>query len=198
MGRDDNFFELGGHSLLAIRVVMRVRNVLGVEIPVTALFEYPTISAFSRHVEEMVARTSEIVRPPIEKVSRDQPLPLSFAQERLWRNERNGATPDNVNVMVLDLKGELSIASLERSFQELIRRHEVFRTTYHVQDDCRCNGLRRIELASSKSSPEPGSPISKWKRRALWKMKRQPRSLSSMVHCCVFLCSDWGSDIIGS
>jgi Condensation domain/TubC N-terminal docking domain len=77
-------------------------------------------------------RDVETVRPPIEKVSRDRPLPLSFAQECLWRNERNAASPDNINVTVLEFKGELSIPCLERSCQELVRRHEVFRTTFHV------------------------------------------------------------------
>jgi hypothetical protein len=71
----------------------------------------------------------------MEKVSRDQPLPLSFAQERLWRHESNAASPDNVTVVVLDLKGDLNIPSLERSLQELIWRHEVFRTTFHANDD---------------------------------------------------------------
>ena len=74
----------------------------------TALFEHPTISAFSRHIDELVAKTSAIVPPPIEKVSRDQPLPLSFAQERSWRNERNGATFDNVNVLARILKVSLA------------------------------------------------------------------------------------------
>ena len=77
----------------------------------------------------------EMARPPIEKVSRDQPLPLSFAQERLWRNERNAASPDNVTVILLDLKGDLNISCLERSLQELVRRHEVFRTTFHFIGD---------------------------------------------------------------
>ena len=72
------------------------------------------------------------MRPPIERVSRDQPLPLSFAQERLWRNERKATSPDNVSVILLDLKGDLNIPCLERSLQELVRRHEVFRTTFHV------------------------------------------------------------------
>ena len=111
-----------------------MRDILHVELPVTALFEHPTISDLSRHLDELIARNLATVRPPIERVSRDQPLPLSFAQQRLWRTESNGVTPDNVNVMVLDLKGELSVASLEGTFQELIRRHEVFRTTYHVHD----------------------------------------------------------------
>ena len=74
-------------------------------------------------------------RPPIERVSRDRPLPLSFAQERLWRNERYAASPDNVKVTILELKGDLNVHSLERSLQELVRRHEVFRTTFHVVGD---------------------------------------------------------------
>jgi hypothetical protein len=79
-----------------------------------------------------VAQNLETARPPIERVSRDQPLPLSFAQERLWRNERNAASLDNINVMVLDLEGDLNIPCLERSLEELVRRHEVFRTTFHL------------------------------------------------------------------
>ena len=68
-----NFFEHGGHSLLAIQVVMSLRNIMHIEIPVTALFEHATISDLSRHIEEMIARNLATVRPPIEKVSRDQP-----------------------------------------------------------------------------------------------------------------------------
>lgn len=110
--------------------------------------------------QELTERKAEILnflrdvreatmRPPIERVSRDQALPLSFAQERLWRNERNASSPDNVNVIVLDAKGDLNIHCLERSIQELVRRHEVFRTTFHVMGDApvqRIASPRPIEL----------------------------------------------------
>jgi hypothetical protein len=106
----------------------------------------PTGVLTSELRQELTERKAEIVsflrdvreatmRPPIERVSRDQPLPLSFAQERLWRNERNAASTDNVNVIVLDVKGGLKIHCLERSLQELVRRHEVFRTTFHLVGD---------------------------------------------------------------
>ena len=130
-----SFFELGGDSLLALQVVASLRGILHIEIPVTALFDNPTVSGLSRHLDELVARNLGTVRPRIEKVCRDQPLPLSFAQERLWRNERNAASPDNVTVILLELKGDLNISCLERSLQELVRRHEVFRTTFHVIGD---------------------------------------------------------------
>ena len=135
VGIHDDFFELGGHSLLAIQVVAALRGTLHIEIPVTALFNNPTVSGLSRYIDELVAHNLETVRPPIEKVSRDQPLPLSFAQQRLWRNERDATSPDNVNVILLDVKGDLNISCLERSLQELVRRHEVFRTTFHVIGD---------------------------------------------------------------
>ena len=131
---------------------MTLRNIMQIDIPVTALFEHATISDLSRYIEEMIARNLATVRPPIEKVPRDQPLPLSFAQERLWRNERNGATPDNVNVVVLDLKGELSIASLERSFQELIVVMRYFALPFMFRTMFRCNASHRIEQPSSTSS----------------------------------------------
>jgi amino acid adenylation domain-containing protein len=130
-----SFFEIGAHSLLAIQVVMELRRILRIELPVTALFDHPTVSRLSRHIDELIARTLETVRPPIERVCRDGPLPLSFAQERLWRNESHAKSPENVNVMDLELKGDLNIACLERSFQELVRRHEVFRTTFHLVGD---------------------------------------------------------------
>jgi hypothetical protein len=115
-------------------MVMTLRNILHVEIPVTALFEHPRILDLGRHLDEVIAQNLATVRPPIERVSRDQPLPLSFAQQRLWRNERAAADSSNLNVMVFTIEGELDVSSLERSLEELVRRHEIFRSTFHIID----------------------------------------------------------------
>ena len=130
-----NFFEHGGHSLLAIQVVMTLRNIMHIEIPVTALFEHATISDLSRHIEEMIARNLATKRPPIEKVPRDQLLPLSFAQQRLWMIEQMnpGRSGYHVNLRIR-LEGDLSVSALRGAIVELVRRHESLRTRFPMRD----------------------------------------------------------------
>jgi amino acid adenylation domain-containing protein len=53
VGRRDNFFELGGHSLLAMQVMARLRSALALDVPIAALFEFPTLQQFSSHLEEL-------------------------------------------------------------------------------------------------------------------------------------------------
>ncbi|MFC7519122.1 phosphopantetheine-binding protein, partial [Herbaspirillum sp. GCM10030257] len=80
IGRNDHFFDLGGHSLLAMRVVSRIREVLGVEVGVTGLFEHPLLI----NLAQSVAKAGRSDLPAITVVSREEPLPLSYAQQRLW------------------------------------------------------------------------------------------------------------------
>ncbi|WP_345007189.1 amino acid adenylation domain-containing protein, partial [Dactylosporangium siamense] len=99
VGAGDNFFELGGHSLLATRVVSRVRSVFEVEVPVAAVFDAPTVAGLSQVIE---AAGPGIVAPAIVPVERGRPLPLSFAQQRLWFLHRlePGSVEYNVPVFV--------------------------------------------------------------------------------------------------
>ncbi|HYH83128.1 MAG TPA: amino acid adenylation domain-containing protein, partial [Longimicrobium sp.] len=87
VGVEESFFELGGHSLLATRVVSRVRAVFGVEVPLRALFEGPTVAELAGRVEEM-RRAGAPALPAVVPVERTGALPLSFAQERLWFIDR--------------------------------------------------------------------------------------------------------------
>ena len=136
VGLDDDFFELGGHSLLATQVISRARQSFGVDLQVRALFESPTIATLSETIERMMRNTSGLVAPPIVKVSRDQHLPLSFAQQRLWVQDQ--MEPDNplFNMpRALRLKGALNIPTLNAALNGIVARHEVLRTVYGADRD---------------------------------------------------------------
>ncbi|HEU4559040.1 MAG TPA: amino acid adenylation domain-containing protein, partial [Longimicrobium sp.] len=134
VGARDNFFELGGHSLLATRVVSRIRAVFGVEMPLRAVFEGPTVAGLAVRVEEM-RRAGLPVLPPVVPAERTGALPLSFAQERLWFLDRlePGSTAYNIPV-AWRLGGALDEAALERALGEIVRRHESLRTTFAEVD----------------------------------------------------------------
>ena len=80
----DNFFELGGHSLLATQVIARLRDLFGIEMPLSRLFETPTVAGLAAWLEKAGSEQATEQGAPIERVSRDQPLPLSYTQQRLW------------------------------------------------------------------------------------------------------------------
>ncbi|HEY0172749.1 MAG TPA: condensation domain-containing protein, partial [Pyrinomonadaceae bacterium] len=131
VGRGDNFFELGGHSLLATLVVMRVEELFGVEVPLRAVFEAPTVAQFASLIDaRKEAEEQETETGRIPRVSREQPLPLSFAQQRLWFLDRLSPETASYNVPVAyRIKGRLDAGALERSLNRIVERHEVLRTT---------------------------------------------------------------------
>jgi amino acid adenylation domain-containing protein len=131
VGARDSFFDLGGHSLLATRVVARVRRALGVELPVRAIFEEPTLEGLARFLDrERIAGRRE-PEQPLVPVPRDEPLPLSFAQQRLWLLDRRQPGSPAYNLPgVLAIRGPLPVPVLARAFEEIVRRHESLRTTF--------------------------------------------------------------------
>ncbi|HEX2188927.1 MAG TPA: condensation domain-containing protein, partial [Longimicrobiaceae bacterium] len=134
VGVTESFFELGGHSLLATRVVSRVRQVFGVEVPLRALFEGPTVAELAGRVEE-IRRAGAPALPPVVPTGRTGPLPLSFAQERLWLVDQMEPGSAVYNIPVAwRLGGALDEAALERAMGEVVRRHEALRTTFAEVD----------------------------------------------------------------
>ncbi|EPR8450775.1 pyoverdine non-ribosomal peptide synthetase PvdD, partial [Pseudomonas aeruginosa] len=129
VGLDDNFFELGGHSLLATRVISRVRQEQQLDASLKALFERPVLEAFAQGLE----RTTDAVST-IPLADRQQPLALSFAQERqwfLWQLEPESAAYHIPSA--LRLRGRLDVDALQRSFDSLVARHETLRTRFRLE-----------------------------------------------------------------
>ncbi|MEP7339281.1 MAG: amino acid adenylation domain-containing protein [Acidobacteriota bacterium] len=131
VGIHDNFFELGGHSLLATQVISRIREALQVEVPLRSLFEAKTVAEMAELVDAMRATAGQLEAPPIRPIPRSGPLPLSFAQQRLWfvdQYEPGGAFY-NISAAV-QLRGHLQVEALEQTLNEIVRRHEVLRTAF--------------------------------------------------------------------
>ena len=156
LGRDDlpgpeeNFFELGGHSLLATRVVSRIRAALGVELPLRALFAAPTLAALAAAVA--ARQDAAVPDAPILPAADRAALPLSFSQQRLWLLDQlePGSPVYNLPQPFL-LRGPLDADALAAALAEVVRRHEVLRTTFAAAGD----GEPRLVVAAPGAFPLP-------------------------------------------
>jgi amino acid adenylation domain-containing protein len=128
----DSFFELGGHSLMATQLASRIREVFKVDLPLRRLFELPSVSALAAELEKISSNGHKRFElPPIDLRDREQPLPLSFAQQRLWFLDQLNPGSSAYNVpLAVRLNGRLDIDALERSVSAIVSRHESLRTTF--------------------------------------------------------------------
>ncbi|MGW7773816.1 amino acid adenylation domain-containing protein [Pseudomonas machongensis] len=142
VGRHDHFFELGGHSLLAMRLVAQVRQRLGVELTLGTLFAQAELAAMA----EVVAGAARSELPPVLAVAREQALPLSFAQQRLWfLAQMNGASQAYNIPLALELCGELDADALTQALVALVERHEALRSEFFEVD-----GEPRVRLSTQR------------------------------------------------
>jgi amino acid adenylation domain-containing protein len=130
-GPADSFFDLGGHSLIAMRLISKVREAFRIELNLRDLFDSPTFAEFALKVDTSTRESQRIQLPPIERVSRDVELPLSYSQQRLWFIHH--LEPDNLAYNIpraIHIEGPLDSALLERTLIEITRRHESLRTSF--------------------------------------------------------------------
>jgi amino acid adenylation domain-containing protein len=135
VGVQDNFFELGGHSLLATQVISRLRDAFSVELYLYSLFEAPTITSLGERVEAARRKGLGLQAPPILHRTRNESLPLSFAQQRLWFVDQLVPEAAMYNIpLAYRVTGKLNVGVLEQSLAEVVLRHESLRTTIETID----------------------------------------------------------------
>ena len=150
VGRYDNFFTLGGHSLLAMQCVSRVLQVLQINLPLLAIFACPTLASLAEYIQNeqyelMPIDSLEMADEPTEQA---YSLPASFHQQRLWFLDQLQPQQDHYNLSVaVRLDGSLDVIALERSFNEIIRRHESLRTIFAAQKEPQQIILPRLTIA---------------------------------------------------
>jgi len=164
IGRHDSFFALGGHSLLGVRLISRIRSTLGLELPLATLFAQPRLAELA----QVLGEASATALPPILPMPRTAPMPLSFAQQRLWflnqLDPRTGAT--YIMHRGVRLSGSLHVQALTRALDRIVARHETLRTHFASVDDipvqiiaAPCElALQRIDL-SSDPAPESAARL---------------------------------------
>ncbi|HEX5760996.1 MAG TPA: amino acid adenylation domain-containing protein [Thermoanaerobaculia bacterium] len=134
-GPADHFFDLGGHSLLATRALARVRQLLGVELPLRTLFERPRLAELAEAVREVRRASVSLTAaaPPLAALPRTGPVPLSFAQERLWLLEQLEGDGVLYNLtLALEIDGALNVPALAAALSRVVARHEALRTRFVV------------------------------------------------------------------
>jgi amino acid adenylation domain-containing protein len=147
IGVHDNFFELGGHSLMATQLISRLRDAYRVELPLRNLFETPTLAGLAALIAASRETSSTPAATPIRPLPRDGALPLSFGQQRLWfLDQLEPGSPLYNNPAAVHLRGRIEPQTLERCLNDIVRRHEVLRTTFAADD-----GQPRLVIAAPDS-----------------------------------------------
>jgi acyl-CoA synthetase (AMP-forming)/AMP-acid ligase II/acyl carrier protein len=136
VGIDDDFFALGGDSLLAVHVLSRIRDIMDLEVEVSRFFEAPTVAEMAHHLETLM-ETGKARRPSsaIARTAREDWVPASVAQERLWEFQHALPNLPFLNILyALRVTSSVDVVVLERSINEIARRHEILRTTFASLD----------------------------------------------------------------
>ncbi|MEM9594497.1 MAG: amino acid adenylation domain-containing protein [Acidobacteriota bacterium] len=157
---DSNFFSLGGHSLMATRLLARVLEQEGVELPLGTIFQAPTVALMAAAIE--ARRGSEVSAPlPIpsaELVGRS--FPLSSGQSQIWFLSQLGPEASTAHHLpvLLRLRGRLDGGALARALASMLERHGALRTSFHLEDGLPVQRIVEVsELPSAESMlvPEP-------------------------------------------
>ena len=131
VGIFDNFLSLGGHSLALAQVQTRIYDRYRTELPIYNIYKVPNIAWMAEQIEKQLQKGEVNELPSITLADRSQPLPLSFSQEQVWF--LMSLAPENLAYnfqITIRLLGRLDVEVLERTFSEIIRRHEIYRTTF--------------------------------------------------------------------
>ncbi|HYP27952.1 MAG TPA: amino acid adenylation domain-containing protein, partial [Blastocatellia bacterium] len=130
-----SFFELGGDSLLAMQMNSRLMKHFKVDLPLQAIFETPTIAALALRIEQAKREWRQDFAPRLARAPRPAELPLSYAQQRLWFLDQLTPRKSLYNMPgAVRLKGALNLEAVQSSLNEIVRRHEILRTSFPSLD----------------------------------------------------------------
>ncbi|MFE5283589.1 non-ribosomal peptide synthase/polyketide synthase [Nocardia sp. NPDC056611] len=155
IGLDTDFFALGGNSLMATRLAARLGADLGVRVPVSALFEAPTVDGLATWIA--TADHADAL-PPLVRRTDAGPAPLSLAQQRMWVLNRLHPESGAYNVpTAIRLTGHLDRAALTAALRDVLERHEILRTRYPEVDGEAVQVVLEVGELDGELTPVPVS-----------------------------------------
>jgi amino acid adenylation domain-containing protein len=186
VGRQEDFFELGGDSLIAAVIAARVSDTLKVDMNLSLFTDYPVLANQAAAIDEFIASGAQRRMPPLLRIQRNGPLPLSYSQERIWRYCQMPEAPAAYHMIATyRFLGPLDAGLLRECMSAMARRHEIVRTTYDL-----VNGRPMAVIQAPEPVPLPfldfsGLPDAEEKARQAFKRKVvQPLDLAKgpLVH----------------
>jgi amino acid adenylation domain-containing protein/non-ribosomal peptide synthase protein (TIGR01720 family) len=127
---NDSFIKLGGHSLKAMSLILKMNQELQMDIPLQELYRWQTIRAMAQYIS---ANEKQEYFPLIQ-MEKQKYYPLSSAQKRLFLLNQISLNSTNYNMpAVMSIQGNLDLERIKNIFDEIIARHEVFRTSFHLE-----------------------------------------------------------------
>jgi amino acid adenylation domain-containing protein len=163
----DHFFSLGGHSLLAMRLSTRIHLVFGVDLPISQIFEAPTLEELAKRIEVLGVGSDPLLPSTVTEQLTQATAPASYAQERMWFLQQS--TPNSAvynQSFALRILGDLQVEALRKSLQALEERHDPLRTTFSLLGD---QVEQHVQPANEFPLPlEDLSPMSSLAREDRW------------------------------
>ncbi|MCM3132974.1 amino acid adenylation domain-containing protein [Paenibacillus polysaccharolyticus] len=133
---DDHFFELGGNSLQATQLISVLRSEIDVQVELEDLFNFPELKVLSDVLNERLYNDQRGNVAPVVSRVRGSMVKMSSAQKRQWvLYELEPNNPFYNNTVCVHVKGRIHTGYMEQAFQEVIRRHDILRTTFDVHED---------------------------------------------------------------
>jgi len=135
VGVNDNFFDLGGHSLLAMQLIARLRAAFRIAVPLRDVLETPTVAGLAAAIERQLLSSSAAEAPPVIHLPQEPQPQMSFSQEgwllREWWEDVHGIEKRPFHIVTaVRLTGALNLELLEQALNEVVRRHDVLRSSF--------------------------------------------------------------------
>lgn len=146
-GVDDSYFDLGGDSLRAMTVIARLNKELGTELRISDLYHHPTVRRLAAVIEKGAAdrapraevpaddRAPRAEAPAVEGPRTVTEYPITTSQAGIYYLQRLDPRSTAYNIpLSFAVRGPLDEARLRKAVDELVRRHDAFRTRFTIRD----------------------------------------------------------------